>query len=293
MLIRSGFQIVVRVDVPTPLLCALSPHPEAPRALLGSGEVHSRPAVPVTTHADRFGNHVSRLTAPAGDIALVSDFIVEHSGLADEVATDARQHPVGELPVEALEFLMPSRYCESDLLAGEAWSRFGSVPEGWARVQAICDFVHDHITFGYGFGRATKTATEAFAEGNGVCRDYAHLAIALCRAMNIPARYASGYLGDIGVPYGGPMDFCAWFEVWLGGAWRTFDARYNTPRVGRVLMVRGRDAADVAMITSFGPHAIQSFEVWSDELAPSADASALPRMLRVPTPGLAARPAYS
>jgi transglutaminase-like putative cysteine protease len=288
MLIRSGFRIVAQVQAPTPMLCALSPHPDAPAGIFGSGEVHSRPPVPIATHADRFGNHVSRITAPAGETVLESDFIVEHSGAPDPVLPDARQHPVEELPAEALEFLTPSRYCESDLLAGEAWARFGATPEGWARVQAICDFVHEHITFGYGFGRSTKTATEALAEGNGVCRDFAHLAIALCRAMNIPARYASGYLGDIGVPYGGPMDFCAWFEVWLGGAWRTFDARYNTPRIGRVLMVRGRDAADAAMITSFGPHVLERFEVWSDELGPDVERASLPARLRVPTRAAAA-----
>jgi transglutaminase-like putative cysteine protease len=178
----------------------------------------------------------------------------------------ARQHSIPELPDNVVQHLIPSRYCDSDNLTQEAWKLFASYPEGWGRVQAIATFVHQHVTFGYQFGRASKTASEVFREKSGVCRDFAHLAIAFCRAMNIPARYASGYLGDIGVPYSGPGDFSAWFEVYLDHRWHTFDARYNVPRVGRILMVRGSDASDVAMITSFGGYQLKLFRVWADRL---------------------------
>ncbi len=282
MLIRAGFQIAIRSDVEMPMLCALSPHPKAVRPAIGSGAIHARPDVRIETYRDAFDNAISRLTAPPGPLTLISDFIVEDDGAPDDVNWDAPQHPVAELPNEVLRFLIPSRYCESDTLTPDAWALFGQTPEGWARVQAICDFTHNHITFGYQYGRPTKSALDAFREGNGVCRDYAHLAVALCRAMNIPARYASGYLPDIGVPYGGPMDFSAWFEVWLGDRWYTFDARFNMARIGRILMVRGRDAADVAMIMSFGRHLIDRFEVWADELPEGLDESALTALLRVP-----------
>jgi transglutaminase-like putative cysteine protease len=282
MLIRAGFEISMQVAPDTPLVLALSPHPDALQPILGSGDVHATPHHDVATHRDVFGNHLSRITAQGGLMTLVSDFIVSHDGSPDRIVPEARQHPVGELHGAVLPFLTPSRFCESDLLADEAWSRFGHIEGGWARVQAVCDFVHGHIRFGYGYGRSTKTALEAFREGNGVCRDYAHLAVAMCRALNIPARYASGYLGDIGIaPLPDPMDFCAWFEVYLGGEWHTFDARYNTPRIGRILMVRGRDAADTAMITSFGMHALQSFNVWTVELDPNLTTRELRAMLRV------------
>ncbi len=282
MLIRAGFQIAIQSEAEMPLLCALSPHPEAVRPVLGDGALHARPAAAIETYRDAFDNRISRLTAPAGPLTLISDFVVEDDGAADDVNWDAQQHPVADLPSEVLRFLIPSRYCESDTLSPDAWALFGATPPGWARVQAICDFTHHHITFGYAFGRPTKSALDAFREGNGVCRDFAHLAVALCRAMNIPARYCSGYLPDIGVPYGGPMDFSAWFEVWLGGRWYTFDARFNTPRIGRVLMVRGRDAADVAMIMSFGRHEIARFEVWADELPAGLSERDLADLLRTP-----------
>jgi transglutaminase-like putative cysteine protease len=280
MLIRAGYEIAIRVETPTSLLCALSPHPEGVAPVLGSGAPEARPQTRVETYRDAFDNRISRLVIPAGVTTLTADFVAAHDGRADPVVPDARETPVCDLPDATLQFLMPSRYCESDILAPEAWRLFGGVTPGWARVQAICDFVHDRIRFGYGYGRPTKTAAEALYEGNGVCRDYAHLAIALCRAMNIPARYASGYLGDIGIPpQPDPMDFCAWFEVWLGGRWHTFDARYNTPRIGRILMVRGRDAADVAMVTSFGAHRFETFRVWCDEIAGAVDTPALRSVL--------------
>ncbi|MEZ5669887.1 MAG: transglutaminase family protein [Alphaproteobacteria bacterium] len=190
-------------------------------------------------------------------------------GAPDIVESNAGQPAVEALPADALPYLKASRYCESDLLGHTAWQMFAGTAPGWARVQAICDFVHRHVTFGYRFGRSTKTALDTFHEGNGVCRDFAHLAIALCRAMNIPARYVSGYLGDIGVPPAGPGDFCAWFEVYLDGGWYTFDARYNVPRIGRVRMVMGRDAADVPMIASFGAYRLTGFKVWADEVVPA------------------------
>ena len=189
------------------------------------------------------------------------------SGEPDIVATSAHQHSIQDLPEESLVFLLGSRYCDTQRLSDTAWSLFGRTPPGWARVHAICDFVHNHISFGYEHARDTRTAWEAFNEGRGVCRDYAHLAIAFCRCMNIPARYCSGYLGDIGVPppYG-PMDFAGWFEAYLGGRWYTFDPRNNVPRIGRVLMARGRDAIDVAISTTFGPNTLLSFKVWTDEV---------------------------
>ncbi len=267
MLIRAGFEITVQIDAEVPMLCALSPRPDLISPVLGDGNVHTPANGFLDTYIDNFGNQVTRLDAQPGLLTLVSDFVARDNGQPDPVVPDAAQHPIAELPDDVLRFLVASRFCESDLLSDEAWSRFGHIEGGWARVQAVCDFVHNHITFGYGYGRPTKTALDAFRERNGVCRDFAHLSIALCRALNIPARYASGYLGDIGVPYNpDPMDFCAWFEVYLGGRWYTFDARYNTPRIGRILMVRGLDAADVSMITTYGQHRIEKFEVWCVEL---------------------------
>lgn len=281
MLIRAGFEITLTCGKDVPLLCALSPYPGLVSPVLGDGAVHSRPRLPLATYADAFGNRITRVTAPGGRLVLTSDFVVQHSGETDPVVPGAQQHPIEELPPEVLRYLVASRYCELDLLGAEAWARFGPIEGGWARVQAVCDFVHRHITFGYQHGRPTKTALDAFREGNGVCRDFAQLSIALCRALNIPARYASGYLGDIGVPYGGPMDFCAWFEVWLGGRWYTFDARYNIPRIGRIVMVRGLDAADVSMITSYGAHRIERFEVWCDEVPSHLGIDDLRGQLRV------------
>jgi transglutaminase-like putative cysteine protease len=287
MFIRAGFRITLNAMGEIPLLCALSPHPETVRPVMGTGAVRTEPDVPIETYRDDFGNEISRLLAPSGRLTLTSDFVVEHDGEPDEVAPDAPQMPVADLPPDVLLYLIPSRYCESDALSADAWRLFGHTPANWQRVQAICDFVHHHITFGYQYGRPTKSALDAFREGNGVCRDFAHLAVALCRAMNIPARYASGYLPDIGVPYGGPMDFSAWFEVWLGGRWYTLDARFNMRRTGRILMVRGRDAADVAMIMSFGQHVIESFEVWADELDSGLSRDALGDILETPVQSLA------
>jgi transglutaminase-like putative cysteine protease len=211
-----------------------------------------------------------RLVAPPGQLRLASTAVVRDSGNPDIVTTSAYQHSIEELPEESLVFLLGSRYCDTENLSEVAWSLFGQIPSGWSRVQAICDFVHSHIAFGYEHARNTRTASEAFNEKRGVCRDFAHLAVAFCRCMNIPARYCTGYLGDIGIPppYG-PMDFAAWFEAYLGGRWYTFDPRNNVPRIGRVLIARGRDAIDVAIATTFGRNTLVSFKVFTDEVVTS------------------------
>ena len=227
----------------------------------------SDPAVPITTYHDVFGNRCSRLVAPAGAFQLRSNGRLYDSGLPDPVLPGARQHAVADLPDDTLRFLLPSRYCETELLSDIAWRLFSGTPEGWPRVQAICDFVHSHVNFGYEHARVTKTAWDVYNERSGVCRDFTHLGIALCRSMNIPARYCTGYLSDIGTapPYT-DGDFAGWFEAYLDGGWHTFDPRNNVPRVGRVLVARGRDAADVPLSHSFGPNVLTSFKVWTDEL---------------------------
>jgi transglutaminase-like putative cysteine protease len=266
MLIRFGFDIDIECTTPVPMLLALSTHSEVVGRLIGQDFVRIPEECNGWVYNDRFGNRVTRILAPTGSTKLWSDCVIDFEGKLDEQAPTAVQHSISELPNEVLAYLLASRYCDSDNLIPQAWSLFANYPEGWERVQAITQFVHRHVTFGYQFGRPNKTASEVYREKTGVCRDFAHLAISLCRAMNIPARYASGYLGDIGVPYSGAGDFCAWFEVFLGGRWYTFDARYNTPRSGRILMVRGADAADVAMITSFGDYKLRYFRVWTDRL---------------------------
>ena len=280
MYIRIGYEIVIDSKQDTVLILALSPHSSFDGRIIGSAAVQVDRGVPLETFLDGFGNRLTRLKAPAGRLTIWSDCIVEDDGKPDAFDWNAQQHDVADLPVGTLQFLTASRYCDSDILAPEALRLFGATPPGWARVQAICNHVHNHLTFGYGFGRPTKTAGDAQREKTGVCRDFAHLAIAMCRAMNIPARYASGYLGDIGVPYSGPGDFCAWFEAYLGGRWYTFDARYNVPRIGRVLMVRGRDAADGAMITSFGAYDLKAFRVWTDQVPGAPTDNTLQEMLK-------------
>ncbi|KAA9006655.1 transglutaminase-like domain-containing protein [Histidinibacterium aquaticum] len=266
MLVRFGFELVIETNAALPLILALSPHSSYSGNVIGADRIRSEPQVPMEEFLDPFDNRRVRLVAPVGGLRLWSDNVIQDDGQPDVFNWNARQHEIEHLPPDTLQFLTPSRYCESDVLMQQAWDLFSSTPPGWARVQEICNFVHNHLVFGYRFGRPTKTANDAMLEGTGVCRDFAHLAIALCRAMNIPARYASGYLGDIGVPPSGPGDFCAWFEAYLEDRWYTFDARYNTPRIGRVLMVRGRDAADGAMVTSFGDYRLNSLRVWTDEL---------------------------
>lgn len=268
LLIRLGFEMTYEFPAPTPMLMALHIHYSHAGHLLIPDQLVTLPKVPVTAYRDGFGNWCSRLVAPAGAFSLRTDALLRHGGELDAYVPWAMQTSVDQLPHEVLVYLMGSRYCETDLLTEVAWQLFSQAPEGWARVQAICDFVHRHITFGYQYARRTRTAWEAFNEQTGVCRDFAHLAIALCRCMNIPARYCTGYLGDIRIPpIPGPMDFAAWFEVYLGGAWYTFDARNNTPRIGRVLMARGRDACDVALTNTFGPNTLQRFTVWAEEVS--------------------------
>jgi transglutaminase-like putative cysteine protease len=278
MRIRAGYEITYDCPAPTPMVLMLNVRPERAEDLETPDTLVCRPETPVRRYLDAFGNRCARVVAPAGRIVLQSEFVIRDSGRPDEVLPTAEQHPVEALPHGALEYLLASRYCELELMSDLAWRLFGGTPPGWARVQAIVDYVHERIAFGYQHARPTKTAAEAHAERRGVCRDYAHLAITLCRCMNIPARYCTGYLGDIGVPpVEAPMDFSAWFQVWLGGAWRTFDARHNTPRIGRILMAVGRDAADVAITTAFGPAQLAGFEVVTEAIAqPQFERAATP-----------------
>lgn len=267
MKIRAGFDIAFACEKPTPLLLMLSLHPSRTPDLLTSQQITVDPAVPVHQYTDTYGNVCTRVLAPAGELTISTNFIVNDTGLPDEQAGEAEQIAVEELPDDVLVYLLGSRYCETDQLSELAWDMFSGVPPGWARVQAICDFVHDRITFGYDHARSTRTALEGFRERHGVCRDFAHLAVTLCRCMNIPARYCTGYLGDIGVPpVDAPMDFSAWFDAYLGGRWYTFDARHNCPRIGRILMARGRDATDVAISTAFGRADLTRFTVVTEQV---------------------------
>ena len=226
------------------------------------------PPVPVKTFRDVFGNRTVRFLAPAGAVTLSVHAEIPDDGGLDPIVADAIEHPVEDLPEEALPFLVASRYCESDLLSDEAWDRFGHLGSGWSRAQAVCDFVHHHITFGYAYSHVDRTAADALAGGRGVCRDYAHLFVALCRALNIPTRYCTGYLSFIGEPEPhGPGDFAAWTECYLGGSWHVFDPRNNAPRRGRILVARGRDAADVPLTHTFGGNRLTKFRVWAEDAA--------------------------
>jgi transglutaminase-like putative cysteine protease len=268
MQIRIGYELVYDCPQPTPMVLMLTVHHTRAADLVVPDRLVTEPPVSSHGYRDGFGNWCSRIVAPAGQTRLFTSGVVKDTGEADPVASCASQHTIPDLPDDTLVFLLGSRYCETDRLADIAWSLFGKTPLGWPRVQAICDFVHQHIAFGYEHARNSRTAWEAWCEHTGVCRDFAHLAITFCRCMNIPARYCTGYLGDIGVPADpSPMDFSAWFEVYLGGAWHTFDARHNTPRIGRVLIARGRDAADVAISTTFGANALAGFTVVAEEVA--------------------------
>lgn len=267
MEIRIGFDLLFEFSAETALVLLLNVHPSRAFDLLRSDKIETIPALPSQRYVDRYGNICTRLLAPAGTLALRSDSIILDSGKPDIVMPDARQYRVDELPNDKLQFLLPSRYCETDRLMEIAWSLFAGTPEGWPRVQAICDFVHSHIRFDYRKADPKKSAYDVYLERAGVCRDFAHLAIGFCRCMNIPARYCTGYLGDIGVPSDpSPMDFSAWFEAFLSGEWFTFDARHNIPRVGRILLAKGRDAGDVPILTSFGPHVLKKFEVTTCQL---------------------------
>jgi transglutaminase-like putative cysteine protease len=268
MRISAGCQITYDCPQPTPMMLMVSPHPSRLPDLIGPHQMSFNPPIPYRNYLDGFGNTCTRIVAPAGRVTISTSFMVQDSGLPDTILPNARQHPVEDLPDEALVYLLGSRYCDTDRMADTAWALFGQGPSGWARVQAICDYANNHITFDYQRASSTRSAADAHREQVGVCRDFAHLAVTLCRCVNIPARYCTGYLGDIGIPppYG-PMDFAAWFEVYLDGAWHTFDARNNTPRIGRILMARGRDATDVAISTTFGPCTLSGFNVITDEVA--------------------------
>jgi transglutaminase-like putative cysteine protease len=267
MLIQVGYELVFDCAQSTPMILMVNVHYSRASDIVKPDFLLTEPETPFTAYRDGFGNWCTRLVAPMGRICLRSNGVVRDSAQPDVVTPSAQQHALQDLPEDTLVFLLGSRYCETDLLSNAAWAQFGQSTPGWSRVQAICDFVHNHIAFDYQRARPTRTAWEAFNEGAGVCRDYAHLAIALCRCMNIPARYCTGYLGDMGTlpPYG-VGDFAAWFEVYLGGTWHTFDPRNNVPRIGRILIARGRDAADVAIATTFGQNRLDSFKVWTDEI---------------------------
>ena len=267
MQIRVGYELIYDCPQPTPMMLVLHVHYSRASDIIIPDHVTTSPSLPLSAYRDAFGNWCTRLVAPAGRLRIASSAMVRDSGNPDIVAPLAHQHSIQELPEDSLVFLLGSRYCDTEKLSETAWSLFGNAPMGWGRVQAICDFVHNHISFGYEHARATRTAWEAFNERRGVCRDYAHLAVAFCRCLNIPARYCTGFLGDMGMPppYG-VADLAAWFDVYLGGRWYTFDARNNIPRIGRVLIARGRDAADVAIITTFGPNTLESFQIVTDEV---------------------------
>lgn len=268
MYIRFGYDISLRFPAPTELIMMLHTHPSLSAAMRTYEHLVSDPPVNLEPFIDLYGNHCTRTRCPAGVLRLKNDAILYDSGLPDILTPGAVQHSLSELPTETLHYLIGSRYCDLEQLSDIAWNLFGQGPTGWGRVQAICDWVHNHVNFGYQYARVDRTAYQTFLERRGVCRDYTHLAIAFCRCMGIPARYATGYLGDIQVPADpNPMDFSAWFEVFVGGRWHTFDARNNQPRVGRILMARGRDAADVALTTTFGRHVLENFTIWTDEIS--------------------------
>jgi transglutaminase-like putative cysteine protease len=268
--IRFGYELLYSSGQVTPMVLLLSAAPSPSQRLLVNDLVRTDPFVPVVPYRDAFGNQCTRLEAPAGTLRISAMGLLEDPGTPEPAFWGARETPISDLPPDTLMYMLPSRYCESDLLAPEALRLFGHLVPGWSRVQAICDFVHQYVAFGYAYARPSKTALETYNEGQGVCRDMAHLAIAFCRAMSIPARYATGYLGDIGVPaVDAPMDFAGCMEVFLDGAWHIFDPRNNARRIGRLIIARGRDAADVAISTAFGPANLQLFRVWTDEVSDS------------------------
>jgi transglutaminase-like putative cysteine protease len=267
VLIRLGYDIEFDLPFPATMIAMLRVHPSRAGRLLQPDPVEVYPEVEIDEYTDSFGNICTRFVAPAGGLRLFTSTSIEDTGALDPVNLDAQEVPVKDLPPETLRFLLASRYCEVDTMGSIAQNLFGGTPRGWRRVQAVCTWVHDAVTFGYAMARSTKTAMDVYNERAGVCRDFQHLAITFCRCLGIPARYATGYLGDIGVPLSdSPMDFSAWFEAYLGDRWWTFDARHNVPRIGRVLIATGRDAADVAITTSFGIAQLRKFTVVTDEV---------------------------
>ena len=266
MELNVGYELIYDLPQPTPMLLVLHIHYTRASDILVPDHIITDPPVPLSAYRDGFGNWCSRLSAPKGRFRIASNAKVRDTGKPDSVVKTAQQHAIEELPEEALVFLLASRYCDTEKLSQVAWDLFGKTKPGWARVQAICDYVHNHIKFNYQDANPTRTASEAFQEKRGVCRDFTHLAISFCRAMNIPARYCTGYLSDIGTPKPWAVgDFAAWFEAYIGGRWQMFDPRNNTPRIGRVLMARGRDAIDVAITTTFGQNNLSKFTVITEE----------------------------
>lgn len=266
MLIKIGFDIEFELLGPTPMILMLYVHPSRQKDLRAEEKIRVEPDVPLKNFTDLYGNRCARVLAPAGTLRLSLETLIEDSGQPDEQNPNAEQHNIEDLPDDVMPYLFTSRYCEVDKLSDIAWKLFGETPPGWARAKAICDWVHTHITFGYHFADPSKSAFDVYNDGRGVCRDFSHLAIAFFRCMNIPARYVSGYMGDIGVPLVLPMDFSGWFEAYLGNRWYTFDARHNVSRIGRVVMAVGRDAADVALTTNFGRATLEKFFIISDEV---------------------------
>ena len=272
MKIRFGYELIFSSPQPLPMILMLRAQPNEKQELLVPDRMMLEPDVPTSDYQDVFGNTCTRVESPGGRMRITASGILRDCGRPEPEAWDAQEHPVSLLPPDALMYLLGSRYCETEALMSDAWRLFGHLAPGWARVQAICDFAHGHVAFGYHYARPSKTAWEAYTERQGVCRDFAHLAITLCRCLNIPARYCTGYLGDIGVPVADlPMDFAGWMEAYIGGAWHTFDPRNNARRIGRILVARGRDAADVAISTTFGPNYLESFRVWTDEISEGAE----------------------
>jgi transglutaminase-like putative cysteine protease len=270
VLIRIGHELVFEVPRPTSIQLMLYLHPERASVLTEPERIGIDPATPVEDFVDGFGNRAARIVAPAGTMRIRYANVATDSGKAEPRIDGLRLHVPSEVPPECWRYLLASRYCEVDRMSTIAWDLFGHTPESWERVQAVLDWVHTNVRFGYEFAGPTKTALDVYTERRGVCRDFQHLAITLLRALNIPARYATGYLGDIGVEASpDPMDFSAWLEVYLGGGWRTVDARHNRPRIGRLLMARGRDAVDVALTTSFGTANLAGFTVWTAEVTDS------------------------
>jgi transglutaminase-like putative cysteine protease len=266
MLIRIGYDLSFDFPSPTPMVLNLYVHPDRAGNLVEAERLIVEPEIPVHDFVDVFGNRAARIVAPAGTLRLRSESLIRDDGLTDAQDPKAQQQPIHELPPDVMQFLMGSRYCEVEWLGSIAWELFGSASPGWGRAKEVCNWIQANVKFGYRFARSTKTAWETYIERTGVCRDLTHLAVTFCRCLNIPARYINGHLGDIGVPVVDPMDFSAWIEVYLEGSWWTFDPRNNIPRIGRIVVARGRDAADIPLINSFGPHMLKSFRVWTYEV---------------------------
>jgi transglutaminase-like putative cysteine protease len=263
--VRVGCEFRYTAEVETAAVFQVQPSGAAAAMVLRQ-RWDTVPAIDRHGYTDLYGNDCQRLSLPVGETTLRYDATVEVPDATEDVDLDAAEVPVARLPDAVLLYTLPSRYCLPDILGDEAWRRFGSQPPGYRRVQAICDHVHSHLRFGYGTSTPSTTAADAYAAGSGVCRDFAHVAITFCRALSIPARYVFGYLPDMDVPPDpAPMDFAAWMEVYLDGRWWTFDPRNNAARKGRVVIGRGRDAVDVAMVTTFGGPVLESMQVWAEE----------------------------